>query len=96
MRRSKLFLLAITGIASLGCQSTKMPRLVGPAPIGVQRQNAQDFDPYVQVDQGWSNTNTDIRPRDFTAPRSETVRAQQSPFARFSRWGKKPAVSESP
>jgi hypothetical protein len=65
--------LTIAVFAS-GCAGTAAPNWLSPGPTRYQQMKAREIDPYPEVETGPEIVGG--RPRDYTEPRSEPVRAQ--------------------
>lgn len=84
--RRRFFLAAILVTCAVGCnRSVTWPELCRPGWIDEQRNRAQRFDPYPEVDFDQSMYGT--RPRDFQDPASEPqkVQNQRSYVRRFGQ-----------
>ncbi|HWC88607.1 MAG TPA: hypothetical protein VG433_03110 [Pirellulales bacterium] len=78
MSRHWAKLLLTMGFAvAAGCQGTQFPRFGRQPPSRVQRYQAQQFDPYPEVDISNNSNKVDgIRPRDFVDPPAEATRGR--------------------
>ncbi|HEX4150120.1 MAG TPA: hypothetical protein VHY20_14070 [Pirellulales bacterium] len=77
---SKLWAIVLMMVlaVSTGCQGTKFPTLFGwQGTSKQQRYQAQQFDPYSEVDISNNSNKVDgLRPRDFVNPPPEATRGR--------------------
>jgi hypothetical protein len=79
MRRRflKIMIVGLTLTQLVACSSTiRKPRLESPGTAGLQRHNAEQFDPYPMTDAGPEIVGG--RPLDYQIPVPEVNRARQS------------------
>ena len=77
-KRWAMLLLTIEVVAAAGCQGTQFPTFGRGQPSSrVQRYQAQQFDPYPEVDISNNSNKVDgVRPRDFVNPPAEPTRGR--------------------
>ena len=88
MRKRCLVVLAILlGGAAAGCRGTAPPNWFHPGPAEYQQSQAQQFDPYPEIDSG--PTVLGARPLEYDKPPAEVLRVQpqrNQPGAAWLPW----------